>query len=275
MDAPLTLEFASSKGHGFVRATIDDPLVAAFRRGIQDGQITGVWRYFAVTRTYGPPVVIGNFVRTPKGRLLYFPASTVELFTDDPSARFNGKTLDHITLDQASEGTHASHVAVKDLSHSKSRGLNQRSRLPGATAPWFSILTADLDGFSILPMKLIFEFPPPRKDVVAYGKELVTNGGIGSVRLLPQGKDEDYIQFDVWVGRGADWKKSPIHPLPWVYKPEIVADAPKHRQTVTFNRVDIQFAGDIGLSVVHTRPRGRLLGPRILRATLREYLIGG
>src|SRR5438067_12562861 len=97
---PLTLEIESPEGEGVLQAATNDPLVAAFRRGFEEGQITGLWRFFAVTQRPAPPKVIGNFVRTPNGRILFFPAAGIQMFTVDPTAHFNGKLLDHITLDQ-------------------------------------------------------------------------------------------------------------------------------------------------------------------------------
>jgi hypothetical protein len=269
---PLILEIQSSHGEGVLRASIDHPLVAAFRRGFEEGQTTGSWRFFAVTRRAEPPIVVGYFVHTPKGRVLFFPSSEIQIFTDDPTARFNGKLLDHVTLDRARGGRHASHIAARGVAPSTSRGRNRRSRLPGSTAPWFSLLTTELDAFPMLPARLSVEFPPPRTDVAAYGQELVASGGVRSVQLLPPSSEgPDYVQFDVWVGRGKDWQASPVHPLAWAYKPEIVADPPAHRQNVTVNRVDVTFTTELGLALVHTRPRGRLLSPRLLRPTLKEY----
>jgi hypothetical protein len=50
--------------------------------------------------------------------------------------------------------------------------------------------------------------------------------------------------------------------------PEIVRDAPAHKQDVAVKRVDIELGSEIGLAVLVLRPAGQLLHLRILRPTL-------
>lgn len=248
-------------------------LAAAFRRGMEEGQLTGAWRYLLI---YEPPsltpTIVGSFVNTPKGRVLFFPGASIAIETDDPTARFNGKRLDHITADPPSRGKSASHVAVRDLPHDESRGINYRSVPPPEhMIPWFSLLIPDFEGFSEAPARLIVRFPcPPRiSDIQLFGQRLLADGGTVSLPVpISTYSDQTYLQFDVWLGRGAEWKTLRVRPLSWPYKPELVQDAPDGEQQVTVNRVDIDLGSDVGVAVLVLRPAGRLLEPRILRPTL-------
>lgn len=203
--------------------------------------------------------------------MLFFPGASVEIGSDDPSARFNGKRLDHITLD-ASIGAdkYSSHVAVQDPRLQKSRGIPYTSTPPsGYMAPWFSLLMPDLHGFYRLPQKLSIRFPSPRPDLVHFGEQLLGEGGIAFVPLPPSASSPNYIQFDVWSGQESGWQNLQVRPIAWAYKPEIVADPPTSEQEIKVNRVNIEFSTTAGIVVVVSRPAGRLLEPRILRPTLK------
>lgn len=227
----LALVLKFSQGTAEVTAGSDHPGVAAFRRAMEEGQLTGTWRYLIV---YALPVVpytiIGTFVRTPKS---------------------------------------SSHVAVQALPHDESRGLNYRSAPPPEHMfPWFSLLAPDVTGFTELPGQLVVRFPPPPGDLHEFGERLLADSNLGIVPLpSATGPGPTYVQFDVWLGRGPDWKTLQVRPLAWSYKPDIVEEAPDP-QDVTVNRVDIDLGPEIGVAVLVLRPAGRLRRLRILRATL-------
>ncbi len=238
---------------------------------MEEGQLTGTWRYlFTYDLPILPYTIVGTFVKTPKGHVLFFPGAAIAIQTDDPTARFNGKRLDHITTDPPRTAKPSSHVAVQDLPHDESRGLNYRSTPPSEHMfPWFSFLLPDLAGFAELPAELVVRFPSPPGNVHDFGKRLLADGGSNDVPLPPVARaGPTYIQFDVWLGQGPHWKALKVRPLPWPYKPEIVEGAPEHRQEVTVNRVDIDLGPDTGLVVLVLRPAGRLLHPQILRPQL-------
>jgi len=268
---PLDLVLKFSRGTGQLAVGTDHPVVAAFRRAMEEGQLTGVWRYLLVHDLPTLPyTILGTFVRTPRGRVLFFPGAAIAIDTDDPTARFNGRRLGHITVDPPRTAKTSSHVAVQDLPHHESRGLNYRSAPPPEHMfPWFSFLLSDLAGFAALPAQLLVRFPPPPGNIHDFGQRLLADGDVASVPLPPPaGPGPAYVQFDVWLGRGPDWKALKVRPLAWAYMPEIVKDAPAHKQDVAVNRVDIELGSEIGVAVLVLRPAGRLLHPRILRPTL-------
>jgi len=268
---PLDLVLNFSQGTGKLVVGTDYPAVAAFQRAMEEGQLTGTWRYLlAHDFPTLPYTIIGTFVKTPKGRVLFFPGAAIAIETDDPTARFNGRRLGHITVDPPRTAKTSSHVAVQDLPHHESRGLKYRSAPPpDHMYPWFSFLLPDLSGFAALPAQLVVRFPPPPGNLHDFGQRLLADGAFATVPLPPPaGPGPVYVQFDVWLGRGASWKTLKARPLAWAYKPEIVKDAPAHKQDVTVNRVDIGLGPEIGLAVLVLRPSGRLLRPRILRPTL-------
>lgn len=170
---PLDLVLKFSQGTGELAVATDHPAVAAFRRAMEEGQLTGAWRYLLVHDLPTLPyTIIGTFVKTPKGRVLFFPGAAIAIETDDPSARFNGKRLDHITADPPGSVETSSHVAVHDLPHNKSRGVNYRSAPPPEHMfPWFSFLLPDLAGFAKLPAQLVVRFPPPPVTSMTSGKD--------------------------------------------------------------------------------------------------------
>lgn len=268
---PLDFVLEFSQGKGELAVDTAHPVVAPFRRSIEEGKPTGTWHYLIISDLPTLPyTIVGTFVKTPKGRVLFFPGAAIGIETDDPTACFNGKRLDHITADPPRTAKLSSHIAVQGLPHDESRGLSYRSALPPKHRfPWFSLLVPDLAGFTELPAQLVVRFPPTHGNVYDFGKRLIGEGGIDSIPLPPPAAPEPtYIQFDVWLGQGPDCKKSQVRPLAWPYKPEIVQSAPEYQQDVTVNRVDIDFGSDSCLAVLVLRPAGRLLRPRILRASL-------
>ena len=113
---PLDLILKFSEGAGELTADITHPAVAAFRRGMEEGKPTGTWHYLIVhDQPYLQRTIVGTFVKTPKDRILFFPGASIAIETDDPTARFNGKRLDHITADPPKAVKASSHVAVQDL----------------------------------------------------------------------------------------------------------------------------------------------------------------
>ncbi len=266
--SPLSLHFRLSSGSGELKVPFTHPVVAAFRRGIEEGQLTGTWRFLLTTDTASTtPTMVGAFVETPKGRFLYFPGAEIEVSTGTRDTRFEDYALDHLTLDPPkNRHYYRSHIAVRGLPERDSRGLDYRaSASPGFLFPWFSLLLPGLHGFATLPAHLYVEFPSPRSDLETYGQQLMANGGMIHLPLPAPPPSIHYIQFDIWVGHGQNWRDRQSRPIAWAYKPEIVADAPPGRQDIQVRTVDTDFRPGFGIRIMVYRPRGRLLGARILR----------
>jgi hypothetical protein len=262
----LSLHILLASGRGELKVSPDHPVFAAFRRGMEEGQLTGTWRFLVATaQEISAPFIIGTFVETPNGRLLYFPGAQIEIAEASGTTRFDDARLDHLTLDSPKGSRYSSHIAVRDLPEERSRGLSYTALLtPGFLFPWFSLLVPSLDGFSVLPSRLYVEFPPPHPDLHRYADHLMANGGVVQIRLPSTRQYPAYYQFDVWVGHGTDWRTRRAQVLAWAYKPEIVADPPG-RQDVQAGIGEAELREGVGLRVLTSRPLGRLLAPRILR----------
>lgn len=262
----LSLHFRIASARGELKVNPDHPVFAAFRRGIEEGQLTGTWRFLLATaQEISAPLIVGTFVETPNGRLLYFPGAQIEIAEASGTNRFDDAQLDHLTLDSPKRSRYSSHIAGRDLPDERSRGASYTAPLtPGFLFPWFSLLVPNLDGFSFLPSRLYVEFPAPRADLHRYADHLIANGGVVQIRLPSSKQDPSYYQIDVWVGHGTDWRSRRAQVLPWVYKPEIVAHPPG-RQQVQAGISEAELREGVGLRVFTSRPLGRLLSPRILR----------
>jgi hypothetical protein len=155
MGEPLTLVLKYSHGVGELNADLTHPVAAAFRRGMEEGQLTGSWRFLVLKADPSPRLILGTFVRTRRDRILFFPGGTAIVSTDDPTAKFYARHLGHITLDPQRTQTSASHFASRGLPPKHSRGLEYRTTPPpGHMVPWFSLLLPDLEGLSVLPKTL-------------------------------------------------------------------------------------------------------------------------
>ena len=275
MAAPkgLTLQMTSESGTGELEVDLDHPLVGAFRKAIETGKPPGRWLFFMVEDQPDlAPIVVGTFVYTPGDRFLFFPGSSTVLAADHSEAPFAGKRLEHLTLDPPGKpGKHSSHVAVAGSPHKQSRGIRYTTTPPSDfMVPWFSLVVSNLRGFHRLPRQLHIHFPPPRPDVTRFGEQLLAAGGSTSVPLPPPAGNPNYLQFDIWAGRGVHWREAREKPLSWPYKPELVANAPESEQRVTVRRGQIDFSATAGLVLNITRPAGQLRGSRILRPNLTE-----
>lgn len=199
------------------------PVVAAFRRGIEEGQLTGCWRFLLTADESSPaPAVVGTFVQTPRGRFLYFSGAAIEVSTGNENGPFENYQLDHLTLDPPSKkGHYRSHIAVRGLPEGQSRGLDYRAPIPpDYLLPWFSLLLPGLEGLAVLPAHLYVEFPSPRADLRTYGEQLMDNGGIIHRPLPARPPEVHYIQFDIWgldtetIGGRAERDRSHGHTSP-------------------------------------------------------------
>lgn len=264
----LSLHFRFSSGTGDLKVPSTHPVFAAFRRGIEEGQLTGTWRFLLTTDAASPgSIVVGTFVETPKRRFLYFPGAEIEVSTGTQNTPFENYPLDHLTLDPPNKSDYyRCHIAVRKLPEKQSRGLDYRAPISaGFLFPWFSLLVPGLDGFAALPAHLYVEFPSPRRDLQTYGDQLMANGGMIHLPLPQSPPDIHYIQFDVWVGYGQDWRARRAQPLAWAYKPDIIAHAPPARQDIQPRTVDTDLSPESGIRIMVCRPLGRLLAARILR----------
>jgi hypothetical protein len=236
---------------------------------MEEGQLTGSWRFLVLKEDSGvPPLILGTFVRTPRDRVLFFPGGKSVLITDDPTVKFYARHLDHITLDPHRTATAAFHVASRGFPPEQSRGLEYRTTPPpGQMVYWFSLLLPSLEGLSVFPNALSITFPPPRGNIDEFCARLMDDGGYSEMDLLapPEGA-ASFLQFDIWVGRGIGWRDLGSHPLPWALFDEIVEDAGPQRLQGT--RTAIPFADDLGVVVFACRPIGTLSTARLLRARL-------
>jgi hypothetical protein len=136
-------------------------------------------------------------------------------------------------------------------------------------APWFSLLTPNLEGFFRLPERLSVQFPRLRPDLKKFGNELVQTGGF-VFAPLPTLLDlsRNYFQFDVWIGRGKAWEKLASRALAWAYKSEIVDNPPSGEQEINVVEADVSFSSILGVRVLCSKPIGQLGSPHILRPKL-------
>jgi hypothetical protein len=227
---------------------------------------TGTWRFLLVRESpEDPPTVIGTFVETQKGRLLFFPGADIEVTAGRADGRFENVALDHLTLDPPRPPYRRSHIAVGGVPEKESRGLDYRApATSGYMFPWFSFLVPDTRGFSKLPLHLWVELPKPRNDLEEYGRHLIAEGGVILFPLPAALAEPHYIQFDVWVGTGNEWAAQRTEPLAWAYKPELHSDVPTGGQDVRAITTDTPLPSG-GIRITTTRPQGRLQVPRILR----------
>ena len=133
--------------------------------------------------------------------------------------------------------------------------------------PWFSLLLPNLTGYSIVPQRMEATFPATRNSVAEFAKELLESFEFLQIlSLTPLPPDgPSYLQFDFWVGRGAAWRDLAVRRLP--YAKDVVSEVPA-RQRVDGVQLDVEMTTEDGISVLISRPRGRLISSRILWPTL-------
>lgn len=268
---PLTLVTTFRFGSGTLEVTPEHPLLTPLRLAIIAGKPPGRWTWFAVQDVFiGVYKVIGSFVHSRGGRLLFFPGAEAVVVSGEQDKRFDGKRIDHMTLDPPdAKGRHRSHVAVFGIPE-KSRGIDYRTKPPeGLLVPWFTQVCDTLAGFETLPCELKVTFPPPRPDVERFGQDLLGGSGFQSMPL-PSGASPSFFQLDVWAGRGRGWKAQGARPLAWAYKAELVGDAPAESQQIQVVQLDLHFSDSVGLRLLCSRPGGKLRSSdvHILRPTL-------
>lgn len=99
------------------------PVTGGLREILSEGKPGSVARLL-VLESGDDRRLLGTLSHTVGDRLLFSPAAYVEVSTGDPSSRFEGVTLDHLTLDPPRKaGRYSSHIAVRNLAHKKSRGV--------------------------------------------------------------------------------------------------------------------------------------------------------
>jgi hypothetical protein len=130
--------------------------------------------------------LLGTLSHTFGDRLLFSPAAYVEVSTGDPTSRFEGETLDHLTLDPPRKaGRYSSHIAVRNLPQKKSRGVGWTTVPPaGHKIPWFSVLLATVDALPALPGRLVVHLPRRWSDAGAYAEQVIASiGGLDRIGL--------------------------------------------------------------------------------------------
>lgn len=134
--------------------------------------------------------------------------------------------------------------------------------------PFLTLLLPRFEGFVPIPRVLTHTFRIPRSDVGEYGRSLLIPGNNLQVPL-PRAASigPSFLQLDVWVGRDSRECQAGICPLAWVYKPELVRNAPDP-QTVEASKIDYDFVRDYRVTLAVSRPRGELESPRVLRPRL-------
>jgi len=258
--AALRLKF--SHGTGTLTVSPQDPIAEPFRAAIEDNQLTGAW-YYLVVGVEGIARVLGAFVSTVGGRLLFSPA---DLFAVSVSADFSAELnpLNHITLEQ--KGTsYASHLRGGPNRHHE---LNYATHPPtGLLVHWFSLLLPDASMLFTLPNMLVVKFMHAESDLSRFGHDAL-QGGVTFVELPEAQSEPTFVQFDVWAGMTDGWSLLGAYPLAWVNKPEIVQDAPAGQQEIMGRCGDIEFPNVRGVRVFISRPAGVLTAARVLRPRL-------
>jgi len=141
----MTLEFEFSDGTGDVQVDENYPLVTVFRKCIRTGKGTGSWMFLlAQEEDHESRTILGTLAHTPGKRILFFPGHAGEVLSDHARPVWNGRTLDHLTLelDNDAMSRWSEHVAV--LGEAPNRGHEVRGKVrPGFLHPWFSLLLND------------------------------------------------------------------------------------------------------------------------------------
>jgi hypothetical protein len=261
-ETSAALRFKFSRGTGTLTVNPQDPIAEPFRAAIDDNQLTGAWCYLVVG-VEGIARVLGAFVSTVGGRLLFSPADLIAVSVSaDFSVELN--PLNHITLERK-HGSYASHLRDGPNRHHE---LNYAAHPPaGLLVPWFSLLLPDAAVLRALPNVLVVKFVHVESDLPRFGDDAL-QGGVTFVELPEARSGPTFVQFDVWAGMTDGWSLLGARPLPWAYKPEIVKDAPAGQQEITVRRGDIGFSNSRGVRMFISRPAGVLTAARVLRATL-------
>ena len=273
-DEELTLVVELSSGGAPLGPSLevdaDHPLTGGLRQILAEGKPGSVSR-FLVLESGDDRRLLGTVSHTVGDRLLFGPAAYVQVSTGDPRSRFEGATLDHLTLDAPGKGgRHLSHIAVRDLPAEHSRGLGWTTvPPPGHKVPWFSLLLPEIGELPVLPGRLLIHIPRRWSDLGAYGEKVIGSiGGLDRIPLPVPSSLPSFVQLDFWAGRGRDWRRLQHRPLPWAYKQEIVSDAPAGEQQITVSEATIGLSDGIGVTILAARPAGRLGGAHVLRPRL-------
>ena len=236
----LTLVVTYSNGTGVLRATADHPIISPLRLAIEQGKPPGKWTWLGVrAATTGLCKILGTFVFSVGGRLLFFPGGSAVL--EEGRGDFDSLRVDHLTLDPPnSKGRYRSHIAVFAPKGKKSRGIGYSACPPkGHLLPWFSLLAPTLDEFETLPKRLEVTFRPPRPDVKGFAADLFSGTPIEMAPMPATDFRTTFFQLDIWAGLTRAWRDQRSRPIAWAYKPEIVAKAPAGSFGLAFSVLSI------------------------------------
>jgi len=265
---PMTLEMGFEDGDGSIEVTLEHPLATPFRRAVSTGKYTGSWSYLIARPGPGlPSLLLGSVVWSPGKRFLYFPGRVGEVNSSRFDDEFNGRGLDHVTLELDTEMSRFDeHVAV--LGDGKSRGQRRKGRVhSGHMHPWFSILSTNLESYEPIPAELRMRFDAPLSDVQRRCVAMMGTGQRTSL-CFPKAEGElpHYYQLDVWAGRGAGWADKYADALPW---PTVSGVVDKHRgEEVERVAGRHAFEESAGIVFVLTRPSGTLLKGGLVHAEI-------
>ncbi|MDH5741171.1 MAG: hypothetical protein OEY77_12675 [Nitrospira sp.] len=264
-ETSVALRFEFSQGTGILTVGPQDQIAEPFRAAIEDDQLTGTWCYLVVG-VNGIPRVLGAFVSTVGGRLLFSPAGTITASgSSDFSCELN--PLNHITLEERNPGSYASHLrGGPDRRHESSYPVHPPT---GLLVPWLSLLLPDVTVLRPLPKVLVVTFQRKQSDLPRFASDAL-QGGVTLVELPEARSGPSFVQFDFWAGMTNGWTLLSARPLAWAYKPEVVANASDGQQEITIRHADIRFSDARGVRVFVSRPAGVLRAARILRPTLFE-----
>ena len=246
---------------GTLRVAPDHAIASSFRAAIEDHQLTGAWWYFVLCDA-GTPRVLGAFVSTPGGRLLYCP--TVHMAVSPPPYFSNElNPLAHITLEQRERGTYSSHLKGGADRHHE--GSYRTVPPAGLLVPWFTLLLPNASELPVLPQLLVIDFTRAESDLARFGADTMRSGGV-SLLPIPTANEgiPTFLQVDVWAGMTNEWQSLGSRPIAWAYKPDVVRNPPAGQQQVVARSIDVRFSDSSGVRVIVSRPSGELTGSRIL-----------
>jgi hypothetical protein len=270
-DYELQLRFEG--GEGVQTAGIDHPLARPLRRTLAHGHPPDCFQtLLCPDEAQLPPRVFGTFVRTLRGRVLFFPAVGTRVVAGfRGSTQYSGKLVDHLTLEPERGSVHSSHLAVIAAGlDERTRGEKFSFRLsePQNLAYWFSILTPDLASHPRLPALVRARFSSGKRSVADIAPLLASRFRTASVPMPALVRQPSFLQLDVWVGRGdvTCWRQLKV--VPYSTNLNIVDGAPKDEYSLVAHAAPMSFADGDGIVAMLWRPHGRLQRPMLMRARL-------
>jgi hypothetical protein len=255
---PLVYILTIREGQGELAVDIDHPLARPIREPAVRGAPGTPWQYVGIRHSGEvSPTVVGAFVRSLTGKLLFFPAGDFRFTDAEHLGRFSGKPVDHFTLDPPRGAKWTSHTTLKDGARRERHGLrNTATQRDGEMLHWLSILTPNVAGFLSLPRTLTLPLKRAKSDVLRYTQDSIgTNYRSRALVDAPAAGPDSFWQIDFQVGMGPKWRDLKHRPATYEGVDDLMRyDALGEPRTagVCFSELVPEF----GLAMIVTRPKG-------------------